>query len=374
MKGAVSAADLAAAVKTARSIIPAGISNLALGHIRLTSDGSMLEVEATNMDQHMMVSLPAKLSKGFALVDPARLLMALQPISGEATLSCADSFMSLSGRGARTRLALLSEDSWASISMPAAEASFEVKPESLRAAIETVLPATLKDASVYYLCGCHLKWDGPDLIAEATDKHILLTRQIVARRPDNWPRESIILPAEFMIAADKLLNAESASLSVTANRIILATPKGRLASKLIAASYPDTDKFWDKRAAPALRADRKSLLSVVKLANQFSDVNAAGERSLIVHEGEVITVGANGEKFRAAFECEYIKPIDYSYQPKILLTALEAFTSEIVELTDGGQTPHVVVIHGDGVRTCIAMQKDLPGWWRREMAAEKAAA
>lgn len=374
MKGTVSAAELAAAVKTAQTIIVAGIKIDCLKYVRLTAAGGKFEIEATNLDQHMIVHLTANLSDGSAIVDPGRLLMALNPISGDVTISCTEGFMSLSGKGSRSRLALLPSELWANVERPVAETSFETKPESLKAALETVMAAVSTDPSVFFLCGCHLKWDGPDLVAEATDRFVLLSREIAARRPDSWPEGSVIVPPEFLIAAGKILAGESASLSVTASRIVLTTPAGRLASKLVAATYPDLDRVWDKKAAPALRADRKSLLAVVKLAHQFSDPNADGHRSLIIHKGEVITIGPNGEKFRAAFECKYVKDQTYSFQPRVLLAAVNALTSETIELTDGGSKESVIVIHGDGARTCVAVQMGIPAWWRREMAADTAEA
>jgi DNA polymerase III sliding clamp (beta) subunit (PCNA family) len=370
MKGSVNAADLAAAVKTAQSTIFAGTKLDALRHVRLTAGAGVLEIEATNLDQHMTVRLDANLSDGLAIVDPARLLMALQPISGEATISCIDGHMSVSGKGARSRLALLPATSWQGVEMPAAEASFDVKPESFLNALTTVLPAASTDGSVYYLAGVHLRWDGPDFIAEACDRFVILAKEIEARKPTAWPG-SVIVPREFILAAGKLLAGDSATLSVTENRIVLTTPAGVLASKLIAATYPELDRVWDKKAAPVLRADRKSLLAVVKLAHHFSESDGEKLRSLVIHEGEVIAMGANGEKFQAAFECEYIKARDYAFQPKLLMTAISALASETVELTDGGMQPTTVVIHGDGLRTCAAVQRDFPTWWLREQAAAK---
>jgi DNA polymerase III sliding clamp (beta) subunit (PCNA family) len=372
MKGTISASALAAAVKTAQSIISSACKIEAYRNVRLTASAGVLEIEATNFDQHMALSIPCGLSDGCAIVDPARLLMALQPIQGDAALSLADTFLSVSGKGSRSRLAVLPPDVWQGIEMPNAENSFDVKPESLLAAFNTVLPALLNDPSCYYLCGCNLRWDGPDFIAEGTDRHVLLARQIIATKPKTWPAVSIIAPREFMVASAKLLGGDSASLSITENRIILTTPGGRLASKLIAATYPNTDRVWNKNAAPALRADRKSLLAIAKLAHLFSDANEAGERRLVIHEGEVITMGKNGETFRSAFECEYIKTIDYSWQPRVLITALEALTSETVEFTDGASGTSIV-INGDGARTCVAMQMPTPAWWVREQAAARAA-
>jgi DNA polymerase III sliding clamp (beta) subunit (PCNA family) len=373
MKGIINAAALSAAVKTAQSVISSALKIEAYQHVRMTAKGGTLEIEATNFDQHMALNIPCGLSDGCAIVDPARLLMALAPIKGDVTISCAETHMSLSGKGSRSRLAILPADVWQGIEAPRAENSFDVRPESLLAAFNTVLPAVLNDPSCYYLCGCNLRWDGLDLIAEGTDRHVLLARQIVATKPKAWPDVSIIVPREFMIASAKLLSADSASLSVTESRVILTTPGGRLASKLIAATYPNTDRVWDKNAAPALRADRKSLLAIAKLAHLFSDANDVGERRLVIHDGEVITVGKNGETFRSAFEHEYIKAIDYSWQPRVLITALEALTSETVEFTDGALGTSIVV-HGDGARTCVAMQMPAPAWWRREMAAQNAEA
>lgn len=373
MKGSVNAAELAAAVKTAQSIIFAGTKNDALRHVRLKAMATTVEVEATNMDQHMMVRAAADVGGPPAIVDPARLLMALSPIAGEATISCTDGHMSISGKGARSRLALLPATSWQGVEMPAAETSFDVKPESLLSALNTVLPAASTDGSVFYLAGVNLRWDGPDFIAEACDRFVVLAKEIEARKPAAWPG-SVIIPREFILAAGKLLASDSATLSVTESRIVLATPAGVLASKLIAATYPELDRVWDKKSAPVLRADRKSLLAVVKLAHQFSESDGEKLRSLVIHEGEVIAMGANGEKFQAGFECEYVKAQDYSFQPKLLLTALSALTSETVELTDGGQQPDTVVVHGDGIRTCAVRQRSMPPWWRREQAAQKAEA
>lgn len=373
MKGAVSAAELAAAVKTAQSIIPGGSPIPSLGHIRLTAANGTLEVEATNLNQHMAVRVPANLSDGCAIAEPARLLTALTPISGDASISVTDSFMSVTGKGARSRLALLPEEDWPSIHKPSAEASFDVNGESLAAAFETILPAA-DDATRFYLYGAHLKWADASLIAEAANGKIILTREIVARRPAVWPQDSVIVPRDFMIAAGKMAKAEGVTLSVSANRVILTTPTGWLASKLIAGSFPPIERLWDKEAVPALRADRKSLTSVVKLAHQFSESDSHNQRVLVIHEGEVLAAGPNGEMFRAAFDGEHIKERTYCFQPRFLLTALSALTSESVELTDGGKFSDVILIHGDGARTCVVLQIGAPAWWLREQAAEKRAA
>lgn len=372
MKGTVSASSLAAAVKTAQSIIATGINIDSLKHVRLTARDGMLEVEATNLDQHMAVRLSAALSDGIAIADPARLLMTLAPISGEASISCTDGFMSISGKGSRSRLALLPNDLWANVEKPASENSFDVEGESLAAAFQTVQPAVMTDPSRYYLMGAHLRWVGQDLIAEATNGNILLARGIVARQPKQWPGDSIIAPGEFMVASGKIIGGDSATLSVTENRIILNTPKGWLASKLIAGTFPNTDRVWDKNAQAALRADRKSLADIAALAGRFSQSNGNGDRTLVIHAGEVLASGNNGENFRAEFQGEYIKEISYCFQPNVLLAALSAFTSENIELTDGGSMPNTVTINGDGARTCLAMQYAMPAWWIREQAREAA--
>lgn len=374
MKGTVNVAELAAAVKTAQSIIATGIKIDSLKHVRLTASGGELEVEATNLDQHMAVRLPAKLSDGVAIVDPARLLMTLAPISGEVTLSCAENFMSVSGKGSRSKLALLPNDLWANVEKPAAEAGFDVDGESLVAAFDTILPAVADDASRFYLNGAHLKWAETKLIAEASNGVLVLTREIVARRPALWPKDSVIVPREFVIAAGRIMKGDSATLSISVSRVVLTTSVGWLASKLIAGTFPDIERAWDKKAVPALRADRKSLLGVIKLAHQFSEADGHSQRTVVVHNGEALAAGPNGEMFRACFDGEYIKEQSYSFQPRVLLSALSALTSETVELTDGGSRPDVIVIHGDGARTCVAMQIAPPGWFRREKAEQEAEA
>lgn len=369
MKGTVRASELAAAVKAAQSIIWTGTKIDALRHVRLKASVSALEVEATNLDQHIAVSIDASLSDGIAIADPARLLTALQPIAGDASISCTDGFMSLSGKGARSRLALLPADAWVNVERPAVENGFDVDGESLITAFETIAPALADDPSRPYLCGAHLKWVKSDLIAEAANGVLMLTRGVKARRPAIWPEDAVLVPHEFMQAAAKIMKGEGATLSVSANRIVLTTAKGWLASKLIAGKYPDIDQYWDKKAAPALRADRESLLSVVKLAEQFG---MDKQRTVVLHEGEALTIGANGETFRASFEGEYIKGQTYSFQPKILSAALSALTSEIVEMTDGGSMPQTIVIHGDGARVCAAVQISPPAWWLREQSKEAA--
>lgn len=372
MKGTVNAARLAAAVKTAQSIIATGIKIDSLRHVRLTAKEGALEVEATNLDQHIALQIPAALSDGQALADPARLLMALAPINGDASISCTDGFMTVAGKGARSRLALLPNEHWQAVERPVPENSFDVDGESLVAAFETVAPAIGDDISRGMLMGVNLRWAGSSLIAEAFDSHLLVSREVKAHKPTAWPASSVIVPREFMTAAARIVKGGAESLSITASRIILKTPSGWLASKLLAFAYPDIDRVGDRAAAPALRADREALLKIVKLAHQFSDASAAKERSLVIANGEVLTAGPNGEMFRASFDCEYIKDQVYSFQPKILMAGLSALTSETIELTDGGSSPAAIALHGEGARACIVAQMSPPGWWRREQAKEAA--
>lgn len=370
MKGTAKAAELAAAVKTAQTIIGGGTIE-ALRYIRLTARAGALEVEATNMTQHMAVNCEAQLSDGVAVVDPGRLLTALQPINGEASISCSDGFMSISGKGSRSRLPLPPNAMWDAVERPIPESSFDVDGESLAAAFETVAPAIGDDPSRWFLHGAHLKWAGPDFIAEAADSILILARQITARKPTSWPNISIIAPPEFVATAVKLAKGGDASLSVTENRIILTTPKGWLASKLVAATYPNIDRAWDPKAAPVLRADRKSLLNVLRLAGQFAEANNNRERTAVLHEGDVLAAGPNGARFRASFECEYFKEQTYCFQPRYLIAGLSALTSETVDLTDGGSCT-AITIQGDGARLCAIAQFDLPAWWQRERSREAA--
>lgn len=373
MKGTISASELASAVKAAQSIIASSIKIDAYRHVRLTAKGGKLEIEATSLDQHIALQIEASLSDGTALVDPARLLMALQSISGDATISTADRFMSVTGKGARSRLALLGDEAWAGIQRPAMENAFDVDAESLAAAFSTVTPAVSADASRCYLQGAHLRWVGNDLIAEAANGHNLIARQIIARRPAEWPDTSIIVPTEFMTAAAKIIKGEGATLSITRDRIIVSSPRGSLASKLIAGTFPDTDRAWDKEARPVLRADRKSLLDTMQMAERFCEASNDGRRA-VIHNGEVIAAGGPGEMFRAAFEGEYVKDGTFCFQPRVLIVALSALESETVELTDGGKFPNTTSINGDGARVCVAMQVKPPAWWLRDQAAEREAA
>lgn len=367
MRGVVEAKALSSAIKSVQSLVARAQTIPILGCVRIAATDGGLLVEATNLAQRARVSVAGGV-EGVTIVNPEQLLLTLAAIRGEATFSLDGETLSVTGKGGRAKILSRPNEDWPAWKDDTGR-SMDIGVAGFLSGLAAVMPAVADDKSSFFLAGINLRWRDVGLFAEACDRHRLLGTTIVdARQPDWWPAQSVIIPTEFVRVAQKALPDAQGHLSVTDSVICLRTAGAVVVSKLIDATYPETDRALPRDPKPFLRVDRESFVAAVDLARKFCRADNDGHRRAVIAENAITVEGSAGETFRSEFEGEQIANRAVALNADYIATALAALTGETVTLKDDG-TGSPVMFDGEGLERVVVMPMRAPQW-----AAEKEAA
>jgi DNA polymerase-3 subunit beta len=221
--------------------------------IELTPGGCSLT--ASNNESWFTATCEADINMTWAACVDARQCSAFLeslPKGSAVELSAGDKndWLTLTGSGARVRLALLPAGDFPILKPPAATETVDVPLSGtvLATALRFCVPAAAVDGGRDYLRGVHFD---PEGLAVATDGHRLAVHRPIAN-PPAFSGAIVPLPAVRLMATLMRGFAEDLVVRLSPRLIAITTPSWALTSRLIDGTFPD---WRSSGAAPCRDAD-----------------------------------------------------------------------------------------------------------------------
>lgn len=336
---ALRALTLATRITHKRETIPI------LGHAAITAGKGKVTLAVTNMDQHMLVEMPAATTSkpGQTTANAARMLAFVRATAPGSQIEAElrDEKLILRAGRARATLPTLPAADFPVMPHEDAAAEIEIAGDLLANAIGQVAHAQSDEEARFYLNGVYLHEREGKLRLVATDGHRLGLAEVTPEKklPDSVP--GIIVPRgavpELMrVAADAKQSA--ITLEISAHRLRVAHADVEFSTKLVDGVFPDYERVIPKqndcqfscgRAAlegaiarcAALGSDGSNAvkIEIVKGAAQLSRrTPEAGEVSDEVDvqaKGEPAFTGFNSAYMTAALDALACPDIDVEFTP-----------------------------------------------------------
>jgi DNA polymerase-3 subunit beta len=340
------ARTLAAVTKVveSRQVIPI------LGNVLLQAANDRLTVIGTDLDVEYSATSPCE-GDILTTVDAKRLSDIARRLSGD-TVSLAldgDSLVVKSGRS-RFTLPTLPVEDFPRLDGGAFDAEFKV---DMAALVAPVRFAMSNEETRYYLKGVYLHPYGDTLRAVATDGHRLAHNSIAFDIVKIVP--SVIIPAK----AIGLIPAGVVDVSLSKNKIRLATADTIIVSKLIYATYPDYLRVIPAGNDRALTVDKKDFEAATARVSTISSERGRAVK-LSISSGAIVLSSSNPDAGSATdeVECEYDGPdMEIGFNSAYLGDVLGSLTGETVtvKLSEAG-SPGIFTGDGDVLALCMPMR------------------
>jgi DNA polymerase-3 subunit beta len=158
----------------------------------------------------------------------------------------------------------------------------------------------------YYLNGLLLVLDGQNVIAVATDGHLLAFCQVETEQ--SFERQEVIIPRKTIIELQRLLeeNDEPVQLDIAANQVKLTFADIELISKLVEGKFPDYTRVIPKGYKNEFTIGRDELLRSLQRAAIMTSDKFKGVRCIMT-PGSMKISSTNADQEEAVEELE----IDY---------------------------------------------------------------
>lgn len=264
-------------------------SNPMLGMVRLELAGGQLELLATDLDTHVIVTLDAEGEAAPFLLDGQRLLAIAAQVKdrGDIVIEPAgDSGKSVLVKAGRSRFTMeaLGAEGFHWLSPPKNPSVFDAEAAKFLRLMTALEPAIWTDLkSRQYLGGIHLEpgsvadpRDADQLVAVATDGHKFYARSMaVDGMPKDW--QPITVPRSTCGRMVRVCgDAKTLTLAISPEKIAITAGRTTYLSKLVAGQFPDWRRVVPNR--PATHAyDTKGLIGAVEVAAAVSTGENGGK-------------------------------------------------------------------------------------------------
>jgi DNA polymerase III subunit beta len=300
-----------------------------LAGVQLRTDDGRVELEATDMEMGVRVSLDAGDTAKGTVVIPGRLLldvvrsMPRDDLSLEHRPSQGD--VELVSGSATFHLRTLPPDDFPKLPEPPADDALSVPAGAFVETISRVARSASRDETRPHLTGVLVTVDGSDLRMVATDSYRLSVRETTLDKPSgslevNVPARTLQELARVATAAE----AEEIRVAARENQVVFGVGDTVLSSRLVEGRFPNYQQLLPDSYEHELRVDRGELLEVVRrisllaqknaplrlsfaegaleVSAQTPDVGEASESLPVPFKGEPLQIGFNPEFFRDGLE------------------------------------------------------------------------
>lgn len=355
-----------AALATAVGGVDRVKSNPMLGMVRLELSGGQLQLLATDLDTHVIVTLDAEGEAAPFLLDGQRLLAIAAQVKdrGDIVIEPAgdarDGVLVKAGRS-RFTLDALSAEGFHWLAAPKEPAVFEVEAAAFLRLMTALEPAIWTDLrSRQYLGGIHLERGSvadpravDQLIAVATDGHKFYARSItVENMPQGW--DPITVPRSTCGRMVRVCgDAKTLTIAISPEKIAVTAGRTTYLSKLIAGQFPDWRRVVPNR--PATHAyDTRDLIGAVEVAAAVSTGESGGKSVKLAFGDEETMLESrdlNNPGFTGQDACRHLvldKPgtSEVHVNAEYLVRMLSNLDAETAELSCGLTPNDPIVIKG----------------------------
>lgn len=261
------AAQVASVVES-RNTIPI------LANMVIEGSGDGLAMTATDLDISVRVTVPGRCEGGaFATTVAAKRFAAMVGAADDGCqiklkYAAAGRDVELNAPRGRYKLPVLPREDFPMIAFSAGPRSFDVAAKLLAAVLARTSAAECDDPARYYLNGTLLAVRDEQLLAVATNGH-MMAEIVLGDAPVDWP--DVILPAKLTALLVRLLKDGDGDVEVAldegGSRVRFVWDDWTITSKLVDGTYPD----W-RRVIPNENVERRVLVDSASLARAVQRV------------------------------------------------------------------------------------------------------
>lgn len=295
-----------------------------LSHIRIEVLDARMTLTASDLDQSARDTIAAKTQEHGSFCLPADLLRKIIDTAAgdEIEIETDDLSATVKSEKQKFSIALLPGTDYPALPMLDSEEgqTFNLDAETLKRVEQEVSFAAEDPRGRYYLTGVSWRTSEGSLTFTATDTHRFSSLSIQCREEIN-----IIVPKIAMPAWQGDVNVRVSSLFVR-----LQNGAQVVASKLIEASYPETNHIFPTNPTP-LMFDRIELTDAIKRSLLASDTNH--KSVLLVGRDGVANVSVKSLDRNASDEIRYEgDDFQIAFDGALILSVLGSYESEMIQL------------------------------------------
>lgn len=312
-----------------------------LSNVLLRAEPTGLRLTATNLEIGLTCLVRGKVEREGAYTVQGRLLNELVGLlSGDRIdLSLEDGSLSVVNKETKTSLKGLAADEFPLIPPIVRKNPISLPVAHLKQAISQTIFASAYDASRPEINGVLIKTEGKSLTLAATDSYRLAERRLalsVAAEP-----VSAIVPVRALQELVRILDgeAETASLFISENQLLVSVGDIELVSRLIEGQYPNYEQIIPKDSKTQATLSVSELTRVVKAASLFCKSGINDVALAFSDKGQLTVSAANAQvgENTTTISCEIKGPSNSAvFNYRYLLDGLASLDTPTaqIELTD----------------------------------------
>lgn len=338
-------ADLARVLTAVSRVVESRNTIPILGNVLLSATAGTLTATGTDLDIQYSAMSPAE-GEISTTVDAKRLADIAKRVAGD-TVTLALDGEKLTVKSGRSRFSLPTLPVADFPSLDTGEFDTEFKLD-LAALVAPVRFAMSSEQTRYYLCGVYLHEEGETLRAVATDGHRLSHNSVT--RPDVAPIPDVIVPAKTV----GIIPTGEISVSLSRNKIRLATADTIIVSKLIDGTFPDYKRVIPSGNDKQLTVGRKDLAEAVARVSSVASDRGRAAKFSVAGDNVAISVlsedGSANEDVPATYTAE---PIDIGFNSGYVGDVLGALSGDEITLLLGDPGSPALFSGAGGVRVVL---------------------
>lgn len=337
-----------------------------LGNVKLETENDNVVITGTNLDSHVMVTVPCTVETKGATTLPIKRLNNLikEMVRGDVTIDSSDNDVSIIKCGSsKFKVNGLPVADFPANSMKLSDEvpSVTITQKSFKDIMRHASYAVSSDTARMVLTGVLLEFDDMTLNVVSTDgRRLAFDRMDVGATLGTKtfdPKVQVLLPALINEEVNKLLTEEG-DVKIKFNKDCISFELGDvyLVSKLLCQTYPNYKQVIPHSQTYSVKVNREEYLAVLKRVSTMSEKNN-GNVSVCFTSGK-ITVSCTANNIGYAEDSmavDYIGPeTKISLNPEYLIETLTALESETLQFSfEDCNSP--CVIRGDSSAFSLIM-------------------
>jgi len=309
------------------------IQTLAGVHLRVS--GGTLQLEATDMELGVRVSLEAGDTTDGAVVIPGRLLLDVvrslprDDLSLEYRSSQQD--VEVVSGGAVFHLRTLPPEDFPKLPDPPPDDSLKVPAGAFVETVGRVARSASRDETRPHLTGVLVTVDGSQLRMVATDSYRLSVKETTLDEALNGSLEANVPARTLQELARVAAAADVEEIRVAAreNQVVFGVGDTVLSSRLVEGRFPNYQQLLPESYEHELRIERAEILEVVRrmslLAQKNAPLRLAFSEGALEVSAQTPDVGEASESLPVPFKGE---PFEIGFNPEFFRDGLESAESE----------------------------------------------
>lgn len=331
----VEAGKLSAALAEAARVAPRNSPMHIVNHVAMRNAGGRLTVEATDLDMSVTVEVPSEGDDAEFTVNADRAHQIARGFDGDVTIDVGERATFKSGRS-RFALPVLPIGDFPEAETDEGAVAFSLPSVDLRALLVPRYAASTEPAR-QYLCGVYWHVVNSDLVATATNGHILAKRSVKSPVEAFAPA---IIPTRACDALARMADGGDAiSITLSERKIGFAAAGIRYVSKLVDGTFPDYERVIPRDNKNIAKVDRAAMIAACRHIKPMSDrgwrgavFNFSADKPLGIEVKNPESGDANRE-----MDCVYDGDgLSIAFDVDYVIDTLSNFDTDEVEIALGG--------------------------------------